>query len=1007
MNRSQTSLESSERKKRFKPHPKRFLKNIQQKLYTSPNMYLIFCFIAPMVVMYLAYIAKGIHPFTNGSPLVLDLNAQYVYFFEALREFVYGDNSLLYSFSRSLGGEFMGIYAYYMASPLTYIVALFPVTRIQEAVLCILLLKTGLSGLSFGYYLHKRSKNPNRLAVFIFSMLYALSAYAVVQQNNTMWIDALILLPLFVYGLENLITRRKYKLYVITLSAILIFNYYIGYMVCIFAVLYFFYYYFSKTKEEINPRAEKFHFVRAGSRFAAFSLLSAGIAAFMLIMAYYSLGFGKTEFSITDWSLKGNFEVFDFLTKLLPGAYDTVEPSGLPFVYCGLLAIILLPVYFVSKKISTREKICSASIVAVLLLSFIVSPLDLIWHGFSVPNWLNARYSFMFCFIVLVIAYKGFGNLRRTGEKFILVIGGLLLLMIATAEKLKFESYINSKEKLPTLACIWFSVFFTVALIVLLCLRIKIKPTNKRTTQSVSAVLVAVICIELLCNGIVCLLELHKDVAFTTYDSYQNSLAELRPVISQVEEYDDGFYRMEKVKHRTKNENMALGLKGLTSSTSTLNASAIQLVNYMGYTGRAHLTMYRGGTPFTDSLFGIKYVIDYETSERFDHVYNELEFVNSDSYKVMKNPYALSLAYGVDTDINKLVLDNYHSFFKRYNATVAALLGEKSKVNIFKPVYGLEATGSNCELTETSLAVKCNTGETNSGTVEFTYVAPYTGNYYFYSPVDRPKEMKVKFSGLMGSFPYLGNDTDHVLAAGYYEKDEIISIEITVPKDMKISFDKSYDFLWYLDSELYDSAMSRLINGPQFNIDPESTDDHLTGTISTYNSSQMILTTIPYDEGWNVYVDGEKVEIYKTLDALMAFDVSSAGDHTLELKYMPSCYPLGFSISILALLIFISLCVIELILKKTLFKNRIPEYPDEYWILEDFDEDFRCEEEKFSPPNKPNEEEKIKESEELSEEVTSDNEEVTQTSEDSNDILLIEDDIEEQNASESDQTQDN
>ena len=49
-------------------------------------------------------------------------------------------------------------------------------------------------------------------------------------------------------------------------------------------------------------------------------------------------------------------EVLDYLTKFLPGTYDTVRPEGLPYVYAGVLMLMLIPVYFVTQKISTREK---------------------------------------------------------------------------------------------------------------------------------------------------------------------------------------------------------------------------------------------------------------------------------------------------------------------------------------------------------------------------------------------------------------------------------------------------------------------------------------------------------------------------------------------------------------------------------------------------------------------------------------------------------------------------
>ena len=123
-----------------------------------PMAYLGLAFLIPVVLNYLIYLAMNIHPFGDGSVLVLDLNGQYVYFYEALRNFVYGDTSLLYSFSRALGGDFMGIYAYYIASPFSYIVCLFPQAKILDALLVIFLLKTGLCGFTFSFYIHKTGR---------------------------------------------------------------------------------------------------------------------------------------------------------------------------------------------------------------------------------------------------------------------------------------------------------------------------------------------------------------------------------------------------------------------------------------------------------------------------------------------------------------------------------------------------------------------------------------------------------------------------------------------------------------------------------------------------------------------------------------------------------------------------------------------------------------------------------------------------------------------------------
>ena len=150
-----------------------FFSRLRKYLRHNEYSYLIYAFIVPVVLMYLIYLAMGLHPFGDGSVLVLDLNGQYVSFYEMLRAAVYGDTSLIYSFERALGGEFMGIYAYYLASPFSYIVALFPADRILEALLTIFLLKSGLCGFTMGWYLHKNTKaeNRNRISIVTFAIL--------------------------------------------------------------------------------------------------------------------------------------------------------------------------------------------------------------------------------------------------------------------------------------------------------------------------------------------------------------------------------------------------------------------------------------------------------------------------------------------------------------------------------------------------------------------------------------------------------------------------------------------------------------------------------------------------------------------------------------------------------------------------------------------------------------------------------------------------------------------
>lgn len=915
--------------------PRAWLLDIQRRISTSKSSYLAFCFLIPVVLMYLIYLAMEIHPFGNGSVLVLDLNAQYVYFFEGLRNALTGDGSLLYSFYRSLGGEFMGMYAYYLASPLSYLVILFPQTRILEALLVIILLKTGLCGFTFGYYINKNSKIHNKSVTVAFSVMYALCAFAVVHQNNLMWTDALIWLPLLTLGIEQLIKNRKYKLFVVALSLTLMSNFYIGYMVCIYSALYFLYYYFSNTPESLNPDGKKFHFLKTGVRFAFFAVLSAVISAVILFSAYYSLSFGKNTFSSPNWAIRAKFEFLDFFTKFLPGSYDTVRPEGLPFVYCGLLTLILLPIYFMSKNIRSREKVASVLFIAVFIFSFIINPLDLIWHGFQTPNWLNYRYSFMLCFFLLVLAYKGFGNLRKVSEKFVLAICSFLILFVAICQKMEFETYLESEKKLLEFETVWLSIIVTVALLVVLCLAIREK--NPRKRECISAILAVIVCVEVFCSSLACVVQFDKDVLYSNYSGYNDYLANIRPSVNYVKEQDSGFYRMEKLSHRRYNDNMALSMRGLSNSTSTLNSATLIFLENMGYTSRSHLSQYSGGTPVSDSLLGIKYLIDQTGSTALTHYYDEI--YSDENYSAYKNPYALSLAYGVDDSVKDFDFEDHYTHYEKQNALVSAMLGEESVLPVYVPIPESSYISSSSGCTVDSDSVQVTYTPVNSGNDAYFYYAinaTYSGEYFFYIPTKIGRETKIAVNG-NSKGDYLGSNNDHIVPLGYFEEGDQIKVTVTL-KEEALTVYRNCNYFWYLDRDVFEEAFSRLKASPQFIIDDGYSEHHLTGNITTDRADRMIQTTIPYDEGWQVYVDGERVEIYETLNALVAFDIAEAGEHTLEMKYSPVSFRLGSFLSIVGTLVFIGLCILEYIIKR--YRKAPLPMNDTKWELSDFDEDY-------------------------------------------------------------------
>ena len=87
----------------------------------------------------------------------------------------------------------------------------------------------------------------------------------------------------------------------------------------------------------------------------------------------------------------------------------------------------------------------------------------------------------------------------------------------------------------------------------------------------------------------------------------------------------------------------------------------------------------------------------------------------------------------------------------------------------------------------------------------------------------------------------------------------------------------------------------------------EVKDDYIKGNISL-EEDQLVMTSIPYDEGWTAYVDGKEVEIEKLAGAFIGID-AGPGHHEIELKFSPEGTKEGLIVSGFAWLVYIVLFI--------------------------------------------------------------------------------------------------
>ena len=864
-----------------------------------PRLLFLFCFLVPACLTFFVHAAYGVYPFGDNSILVLDMNAQYVMFFEALRRALYGDASLLYSFSRNLGGEFPGIYAYYLSSPLSLIVALFPKRNILEAIYTLYVVKCGLSGLTFSIFLKKIFKTRD-LSTLLFSCCYALSGYAMIMQHNTMWTDCEILLPVICIGVWSLVREKKYKLYTLSLALAVFSNYYIGYMMCIFLLLYFFYCYFSQTKEERNPRGERAHFLRALIRMAFFSAIALLLACVIVLPAYYSLQFGKNEFSNPTFEFTSKFKLFDLFGMLLFNAYDTVRPEGMPVLYCGILTLLLIPSFFISRRFRVRERLAGALLCLSLLASFSIKFFDLVWHGLQTPNWLNYRYSFMLIFLLVTFAARAFDGISDRSPRTVALTGFAVILCVFLLQAFGIRYLHDFSGVYPDIAFV--SLY---AVLILLIVRPKrFRPAVFRCILSVTVL------IELFVSALLNLVSLDFDVVISTRPSYLNFLDRWQPVVDEVRENDpDLFYRTEFLNRIRINESYALGTYGVSGSTSTLNADTIAFLDKTGISARSHWAQYTSSNPLTDSLLSIRYIMrNSDADGNMPAVYEKI--YDDGTASCYKNPDALPLAFAVDPAIRKITFNKpdedeksdriYYddtSPFAILGIVLRTMMGQEESVGAYSPVAVGTPTLTNLSLGPSAGHARYDKRiDEDPASLTFAVKGDGVREVFAFFPTRWQRACTYQINGEYVGRMFTGNNG--FIDLGVLPAGETTLFSICPDNDENAFYldNTVASYFYFLDADKYRAALSDLSAGglrlTSFR------EDRFSGAISVPEGRTAIFTTIPFDRGWNVKVDGEPVEVYETLDALLAFDAPS-GEHEIEFRYLPALYVTAAKLSII------------------------------------------------------------------------------------------------------------
>lgn len=821
------------------------------------------------VVFSKPHITQGVY-----TLLTSDLNGQYVSYLMYFRNAILHGDSLFFTFNGLLGTDTVALIGYYLLSPLNLIVLVFPADRIARAIYWIISLKVVLAGFTASVFWGK--KRGYDLRCLIFSTTYALSGYVFAYFMNIMWLDSIYMLPLVALGIEKLVKEKKKAVYIITLAYTFITCYYTGYMVAGFSLLFFFYLLF------IEQRKVKSILIKCVSFFSA-SIIAALISAValvpILLSQYGSLGENLPQEPIKHTAVQ-------IISKFFTGVYSAKEFSeGAPHVYCGMLVLFLVILFFMPRKEkrSKREIIVTFVFLLAFILSFSIDRLDIIWHIFAHPRSFTHRYAFIFVFVLIMIAEQFYFNeIKKVRISSIIIVDLIITGMYIAVLYMKIEAVHPMLLHLDLV-----SVF-----IISLLLYLSIAKENKRFEYASIIAVVTIQLIMIAVNGNA-YVSVYKFDDHSTEGYYKFA----KPIIDRVNEYDKGLFRVEKSFLNTNNDAMLLSYNGFSHFSSADQYFIRSFMADLGY-NRGYLWVYydKGATVAADSLLGMKYFLSKETYE-----YPVIDTVNN--INIYENPYALPIGFLSETGISDLKLDYETPFINQQNI-YNALLGEELQFFNIYDVYSMDISDNltwDIQDDGSNMFVRESEQEEGIITIKFTAI-DNNPTFLFLSSVYEPNVIVLVNGENLGS--YLSTYHQGVLPIGSFEAGSEVEIKVSLVK-LHAGFGNPQ--IASIDLDRFAEASQRLQQGGWNILEHDSM--NISADISA-EKDQLVFTSVPYLDGWKVYVDGVETTPVKVCDALLAFPVQQ-GNHFIEMKFEVKGAVPGIILSIVGGLLFVIMIRVE------------------------------------------------------------------------------------------------
>lgn len=203
----------------------------------KPWSWAALAFGATALVLCAVFACFKLFPFGEKTLAWGDMTQQVIPLMLEFKDILAGKTGFLLNVQNAGGMSFWGVFFFFLSSPFTFLVAFVEKSEIYFLVNILVALKLALSSAMASLFLNEEAPGLDLGAHLALCCSYGLCGYGLLYYQNIVWLDMMALFPILMLGFRRVACGRGAALFAAALTAAVILNYYLSYMVFLALIL--------------------------------------------------------------------------------------------------------------------------------------------------------------------------------------------------------------------------------------------------------------------------------------------------------------------------------------------------------------------------------------------------------------------------------------------------------------------------------------------------------------------------------------------------------------------------------------------------------------------------------------------------------------------------------------------------------------------------------------------------------------------------------------------------